>query len=196
MDFKGAKQHIVERLQNELPGNLTYHNLNHTLDVCEAAERLAVLEQITGRDLVLLKTAALYHDSGFMVHSREHEAESIIIAQSTLPGFNYSEADIAIICGMIQATRLPQTPKTHMEQIICDADLDYLGRNDFPEISSQLLIEFLDRQVLREAKDWNPFQIKFFKSHSYFTESAKTLRAAKKQEWLEMLEKEVADQAG
>ena len=34
-----------------------------------------------------------------------------------------------------EATKIPQTPLTKLEEIICDADLDYLGREDFFEIS-------------------------------------------------------------
>lgn len=188
MDFKGAKQYIINRLQNELDHGLFYHGLHHTLDVYESTERLAALEKISGKDLILLKTAALYHDSGFIEQSNDHEEASIGIARNILPAFHYSQQEIESVCGMILATKLPQSPQNHLEEILCDADLDYLGRADFPAISAMLLKEFLSRHIIKDAKDWNKFQVKFFKSHTYFTHSAQQLRAAKKQEWLESLE--------
>ena len=47
------------------------------------------------------------------------------------------------------ATEIPQNPKTHLEMIMCDADLDYLGRYDFETISNNLYTEFLDFGFVR-----------------------------------------------
>ena len=49
------------------------------------------------------------------------------MAKEELPKFGLSEKDIELICGMIMATKIPQNPKTKLEKIIADADLEYLG---------------------------------------------------------------------
>ncbi len=188
MDFNGAKKYIVDRLQTELDKKLYYHGLHHTLDVYESAIRIAELEHLDEDALLLLKTAALYHDSGFIHQSADHEAASVLIASNILPSFGYTPEQIETVSGMIMATKLPQTPQTHLEEIICDADLDYLGREDFPIISEMLFDEFLSRNIVSDKKNWNSFQAKFFRSHNYFTQSARELRGPKKQEWLEYLE--------
>ena len=86
MDPKAAKAYILSRLRNELPAARTYHSLEHTLDVYASAIGIAEQEGVTGEELVLLKVAALYHDSGFTVQDHEHERAGCVIAQEKLPG--------------------------------------------------------------------------------------------------------------
>lgn len=52
-------------------------------------------------------------------------------ARQYLPHFGYTGDEIEQVCDIIMATQMPQNPHNHLGQIICDADLDYLGRNDF-----------------------------------------------------------------
>src|SRR5215469_22397 len=112
MQFRKARNYILKRLQNELPGHLTYHNINHTNNVANAAENISKAEGISAYEQKLLTTAALYHDSGFLKARGGHELESCGIARTHLPAFNYKPAEIDKICGMIMATRIPQSPAT------------------------------------------------------------------------------------
>ena len=146
--FTSIKQPILSRLENELDPRLGYHNLSHTLDVVEQAEVIAKQEKVNDKhDLLLLKTAAVFHDSGFLTVYKNHEEKSCEIASESLINV-FSEEDINKIRGMIMATKIPQTPHTLLEQIICDADLDYLGRNDFEPISRNLYKEFITYKVI------------------------------------------------
>ena len=87
------------------------------------------------------------------------------------------------------ATKIPQNPITHLEQIICDADLDYLGRDDYDPISNLLLKEMRSERNISQ-KEWLDIQIRFMKSHSYYTESAQKKRKEKKHLNLRKLEQE------
>ncbi len=189
MQYQKAKEYILNRMQNELPPGTYYHSLDHTNDVLSAAKVLAAEEQVEGEDLTLLKTAVAFHDSGFIVKGKDHERESCKIARAALPAFEFTELDIEIICGIIMATKIPQKPNTHLEQIICDADLDYLGRDDYDPISNLLLMEMqTERNVSR--KEWLGIQIRFMKSHTYYTVTAQKMRQEKKQLNLQKLEQE------
>jgi uncharacterized protein len=187
-DFERAKRYALERLQTDLPDNLYYHSLAHTAeDVVPAAERLAAIEGIEGEDLLLLLTAALYHDIGFIEHYTDHESVSVRIAAEALPEYGYSQDQLHIISGMIMATKLPQSPHSLLEQILADADLDNLGRDDF-EARSKLLreeLEALGNSVNDE--DWYERQLEFLQGHTYFTDAARGLRDEKKQHNLEAL---------
>jgi len=122
-------------------------------------------------DLLLLKTAAAYHDTGFLSVYKGHEEKSCEIATEDLKNV-FGENDIKKICGMIRATKIPQSPNTLFEQIICDADLDYLGRDDFEPISRNLYDEFISFKIIPEDVIWDHIQIRFFESHQYFTKTA------------------------
>lgn len=178
---------ILTRLEKELDPRLGYHNLSHTLDVFEQAQRIAKEEGVTDdHDLLLLKIATLYHDSGFLFTYKGHEEKSCEILLQDLSG-KLPEEELAKICGMIRATRIPQSPHTLLEEIICDADLDYLGRDDFEPISKHLHKEFIEFNIIPRDAVWDHVQIGFFESHHYFTKSSIKDRKEKKEEYLIML---------
>lgn len=185
--FTSIKQPILSRLENELDPRLGYHNISHTLDVLEQVQVLAKQEKVTDdHDLLLLKTAAVFHDSGFLFVYKNHEERGCEIASDSLRNI-FSEEDIKKVCGMIMATKIPQSPKTMLEQIICDADLDYLGRDDFEPISQTLHKEFIIFKIIPEDIVWDHIQIKFFESHHYFTKSSISKRNEKKLKYLNIL---------
>ena len=187
MQFDQAKQFILGMLAEGLPANISYHSLNHTHDVYDAAERLAEEEGIIGEDLQLLLTAVLFHDCGFLSQQKEHERVSCEIAARYLPGFGYTDAQLTRIYGMIMATQIPQTPHNLLEQIICDSDLDYLGRDDFFTIGNKLFTELKVYGMLRDEDDWDQLQIRFLEKHAYFTGTAIRLRQEKKERNLQIL---------
>lgn len=191
VNLEKVKDFILKKQSAELPKHLYYHNINHILDVHDAVKRYAKLEGVTPADTELLEVAALFHDSGFIVKADGHELISCGFAEEYLPDFGYSFNQIEKIKGMIMATRIPQTPKNHLEQILADADLDYLGRADFEEISGGLFEELKVENKIADIDSWNKIQVSFFEKHSYFTESAKRLRNAKKQENLQLIKSQL-----
>ena len=72
MQYEQVYSVLIPRLEKELPSYLTYHTVEHTKNVIAAVEQLAKAENIIGDDLTLLKTAALFHDSGFLQIGRAH----------------------------------------------------------------------------------------------------------------------------
>ncbi len=68
-----------------------------------------------------------------------------------------------------------------MEEIICDADLDYLGRDDFWEISESLYRELQAYNKVSAEIDWNKLQIAFLERHRYHTEYAMENRQPEKE---------------
>jgi len=188
MDFEVVKNFVFEKLSNDLNKDLTYHCLEHTKDVMKSAERLADMEGVNGHDLCLIKTAALLHDLGFVESYQGHEDVSIRMAGEFLPAYGYSEDDIIKVQGMIRSTEIPQSPTNKLEEIIADADLDYLGRDDLFLIGQRLQYEWKKHGIVSNLKEWHEKQLAFLKSHDYYTDSAKKLRAAKKSENIEELE--------
>ena len=157
------------KLKNGLSKDLTYHTVQHTLDILKNAERIARSENIHNEeDLFLLKVACLYHDSGFLVTYKGHEKESCNLAKKDLPAFDCNKKQIEIICGLIMATKIPQSPANKMEEIICDADLDYLGTPDFFTISNNLFLELKKKGLVNSKKEWDTITGKFPKKAPLF----------------------------
>lgn len=187
--YEIIKSKILLKLEDQLSPDLLYHSVNHTIDVETQAERIALNENSTTQDdILLLKIACLYHDTGFLFTFQQHEEAGCELAKKELPDFNLTPDQIDIVCSLIMATKIPQIPLTKMEEIICDADLDYLGRNDFFHISNNLFLELKARNFITTIREWNLMQIKFFNQHKYFTATNKESREQQKQKHLEMIE--------
>jgi predicted metal-dependent HD superfamily phosphohydrolase len=184
MDPQGARTFILAKLKNELPPDRTYHSLEHTLDVFASVVDIAEKEKVTGEGLELLKVAALYHDVGFTERDLDHENVGCRIARESLPEFGFDAKQIDKVCAMIQATRIPQAPRNKLARILCDADLDYLGRTDFDIIGQALYNEMKAYGVLHTERQWNELQVRFLERHNYFTVTNKRHREPMKQEHL------------
>jgi uncharacterized protein len=186
--YQAAIGHALERLGKELPPALLYHNYAHTAeDVLPAAERLASLSGVDGEELQVLRVAAAFHDLGYVYAYWQHELTSLRITAQTLPGFGFEPAQIDTILGIIVSTRLPQSPRTLLEQILADADLDSLGRDDYFALSERLREELELQGQGRPIPQWREAQIAFLGQHHYFTDAARQLRDATLQENLRQL---------
>ena len=180
INYMKAERHIMKILETQLSPKLLYHSINHTIDVTKAVERLAIMEGITDEDLFLLKSAATYHDAGFIEKYENNEEIGMRLAREILPKYGYAKEQIDVIDGLIKSTEIPQSPQSHLQQIMCDADLDYLGRDDFHEIADLLRRELREHGKLNSDRLWDEIQIKFLEQHTYFTKSAIDSRRAKK----------------
>lgn len=186
--FDDIEEFVLNMLEEKLPKNLYYHNLKHTIDVTTQVEIIGRHEGISDEEMLLLKTAALFHDTGFTRTYKDHEEAGVEIAREYLPKYDYTPEQIDFICNLIMKTKLPPKPVTLLEQIICDADLDYLGRADFIPVSGNLYRELRERGAIEDDIDkWNLMQIKFIEGHQYFTNSAKQMRDVNKNNQLEAI---------
>lgn len=178
---------VSNMLAEKIPPQYYYHNLDHTLYVTEQVEHIARHEQCTENEIILLKTAALWHDSGFIETYSHHEQAGCVLARQYLPGYNFAPADIDIVCDIIMATKMPQSPGNKLEEIMADADLEYLGT---PGVKEQALKLFKELQWLNAAlteEQWHKTQVSFLQHHSYFTPFCKQHREPLKQAYLSEL---------
>lgn len=192
--FDDLEEHVMNILEEKLPRNLYYHNLKHTIDVTVQVELIGRGEGINDEELLMLKTAALFHDTGFISTYKDHEEAGVLLAREILPAYDYTPEQIETIASIIMVTKLPPKPKNLLQQIICDADLDYLGRVDFIPVSGNLFRELKEHQIIEnDINKWNEIQIAFIEKHQYFTETAKKLRDVNKNIQLEAIRKLVEE---
>ena len=192
--FDDIEETVLNMLEEKLPKNLYYHNLKHTIDVTTQVEIIGRSEGISDYEMLMLKTAAIFHDTGFTRTYKDHEEAGCEIAREYLPKYDYTPEQIDFICSLIMKTKLPPKPETLLEQIICDADLDYLGRADFIPVSGNLYRELRERGAIEDdINKWNKMQIKFIEGHQYFTNSAKKMRDVNKNNQLEAIRRLVEE---
>ncbi|MEO6490537.1 MAG: HD domain-containing protein [Ferruginibacter sp.] len=187
VNLPAIRSHVTSMLTAGLPKDLVYHDVHHTLDVTANCMIIAREEGLFDEQVLLeLEIASLYHDTGFIFIYNGHEKKSCDIAREQLPEFGVGIHAIDNICSLIMATKIPQTPKTDLQKIICDADLDYLGRDDFFETSEKLRTELLHYKLIRN-EDWEKTQIDFLQNHQYFTVASRKKRTAAKIAFIKQL---------
>ncbi|MBU0898744.1 MAG: hypothetical protein KKB03_03930 [Nanoarchaeota archaeon] len=164
----------------EVAPNLPYHNFEHMQDVSNLCGIHGKLERVSPDKIFLLKSAGFVHDLIYVPGSKHNEETTVITIKdiNMLPKIGYSKGEINFISRMIMATKNPTNPRDIYEMIICDSDLDHLGRDDFPEKSELLRIE----NGVDEATWYGESQPEFLKDFSFYTNSAKKLRGAKLEE--------------
>lgn len=184
--YKKVEQFLLENL----PKHYTYHTIDHIRDVVKQAERIAKKEKVDKLVIQDIKLAAWLHDVGYIWEPNRHEARGAEYATSILTEMKFPKSKISLITGMIMATKIPQSPKNQFEQILCDADLDYLGRDDYAVNSHNLLKEIELTKKLSE-KEWLLLQEKFLKAHAYFTNTSQKLRNPSKQATLKSIQQQI-----
>jgi adenylate cyclase len=187
IQFTDIQELILDKLEKELPDFLFYHNVKHTVDVVTEVELIGWAEGCSDEEILLLKMAGLFHDVGFTVAYDEHEFNGTKIAREMLPEFGYTQKQIDQICNIILSTKLPPRPNGLLEEIICDSDLDYLGRSDFIPVSNSLFEELRSQNKINSLNDWNKMQVKFITGHQYFTSTARSLREVNKRSQIERI---------
>ena len=190
--LKIVDEYIRDLFRDELPDGIKYHDANHTLHptkgVVAAANGIAISEKISDLDRELIIAAAYFHDSGFIREYGKNEPIAARMAGRILKLIGYKPNEIEKIQKMILATDLAAEPKTHVEKILCDADLDHFGRDDFFKLDAKLRegrrIRGLD--VSDDAK-WYKGTLAVITNHQYYTESQKKLREKEKQKNIKRL---------
>ncbi|MFM7234267.1 MAG: HD domain-containing protein [Flavobacteriales bacterium] len=168
---------VMRRLRFELNVKYLYHDSRHTEDVIQQTEEIAGREGMNTHEIELLKLAALYHDTGFLRQREDHESVSVELFLNEAIDSDITQEDKDHVCRLIMVTRVPQQPSTLLESIICDADLDYLGREDFPAIAEYLYLEFKANGIVDNRKRWNEIQLTFLENHRFHTSSSQNLRS-------------------
>jgi uncharacterized protein len=189
--YERVKEYILEKHKSGLSPQLFYHSVEHVLDVLNAAEYIGSMEGMNDQEMELIRVAVLFHDVGFTKSHRDHEKAGCLIAENMLPDFGYSSDEIEMIIKMIMSTCIPQTPGNKSEEIICDADLDYLGRDDFFFIAEKLKREMEFTHKKTSEDEWNRIQKEFLEQHHYFTATSQKMRNNKKAAHLAEIKKRI-----
>lgn len=161
-----------------------FHSFGHAEDVYSVAMKYAETEGLDLEERFFLGTAALLHDLVYVAGYSDNEELSANVSGAYLPSVGYSSGEISRVQDLIRVTEIPTNPGSDLaKRIICDADLDNLGRSDFFDRNDLLRIEF----GLEPSLDWYAKSLKFLESHQYYTGSAKRLRDEGKRKNVEKL---------
>lgn len=178
------KEQVLELLRTKLPESLYYHGADHTLKVMEVAEEYIEHHKLGVHEAQILRLAVLLHDVGYTKSSLNHEEEGAKIAKEMMTEQGYSFLHTKVVADLIRATKMPHRPTNQLERIICDVDLDYLGRENYKDISELLFKELYENSMIDSREEWIKMQVDFLENHKFHTLYARNERQPVKEKWL------------
>ena len=190
--LKKVDDYIRSLLRDQLPKGLKFHIADHTLHptkgVVASANRIAIFENISEHDRELLITAAYFHDAGYIIDYNKNEPIAAEMAGRILKSIGYKPNEVIKIQKMILSTDLEREPKTHLEKILCDADLDHFGREDFLELDGKLREEWRAEGIdVNDDLKWYNGTLEIITKHQYYTEPQKKSRDERRQKNIKSL---------
>jgi len=177
MKYSMAKV-FSDELIERIPMDCLYHSRVHIEGVAKAAVTFAKSAKMPPETVRLIEVAARFHDLGYIKTRAGHEEVSAAIAAENLPRFGFSPAETTRICEMILATKMPTSPRSPEAQILCDADIEYIGRGDFLPLSYLLRLELAAEGREFTEKEWLAFEIKFLEKVKFYSAVARRLRGS------------------
>ena len=169
--LKDIESYVFNLFKEQLPTEMVYHNFEHTVRVVNAVKEIGESEKVSSEDLEVLCVAAWFHDTGFVEGAINHERHSAKLASEYLKGKDYPNEKIEVVKSLIAVTKMPQNPTTHLEEIMCDADLSHIGSADFMDLSAMLRMEWENIEGGQQMSDleWLQENEKFVGTHKFFT---------------------------
>jgi predicted metal-dependent HD superfamily phosphohydrolase len=189
-------RYIRDLFREELPDGVKYHDADHTLHpttgVVAVANKLAVAENVSEHERELILAAAYFHDTGYIREYGHNEPIAARMAGRILRLIGYQADEIGVIKKLILATDLRRGPRSHLEKILCDADLDNLGREDFFELDQKLREGRRARGIdVSDDGEWYRGTLEIMKKYPYHTATQIKRRSRRRQKNLERLLKKI-----
>jgi len=185
------RSYALEQLRTNLDTRLSYHSIHHTEYVLQKVNFLARHYSLNVADRKALRVAALFHDIGFINVYRNHEEEGVRILRNAMLEMKADISGIDAMAGMIMATKIPQSPKTLLDKILCDADLFYLGSQHYYPVAELLRKEWFSYGIVENNEEWMIRQIDFLDAHKFHTTYCLENQEARKRERLAELKSKI-----
>ncbi|UKJ06051.1 Pycsar system effector family protein [Solitalea lacus] len=184
------KQSFTENISQKLP----YHNFGHVEKVAKNVLLMAEYYRLNDKDKFIVTASAWFHDIGYLTGCNNHEEKGADEATVFLTKYGIEASINEVVTSCILATKLPQSPKNLLEQIVCDADLFHLGTDDFNEGNKLMRQEYELKSGKKIGKNkWRKKTVTFMQEHHFQTEYCQTNLNAKKAQNLADLKLKISE---
>ena len=185
-----AEAYATNYISEHVPKEYAYHDIQHTKNVVDSCLEIGQHYDLSAKEIEILQIAGWFHDTGYDKGAENHEERSIKYVKDFLSKYSYSAEDTQRICACIQATKMPHQPNSILEQILCDADLNHLGKKTYWDRCGKVRQELtMTRKTNMSEQEWMDFEINFITNHQFFTPIAKELYGKLKQKHIKQLQK-------
>ncbi len=194
--IRETKEYVGGFIAEHFTEKICYHNIDHTLDVVAASEKIGKACKLNRDELEMVIVAAWFHDTGYYLGEIDHEIKSAQIARNFLAQRLFPENKIQLVENCIKATKVPQKPGNTLEKVLCDADLFHLATDHFFEKSELLLEELRFHYPELNLNSWLNKSCEFIQCHQYHTNFGRKHLCPRKNANLRLLEDKISHNNG
>ncbi|MBX2875424.1 MAG: HD domain-containing protein [Saprospiraceae bacterium] len=150
--LKNVAQHCTEILNNQLPAEIVWHNLEHTERVVEMVNLIGEQEPLSEEELEMVQVAAWFHDTGYRDTYDEHHEASQAIAADFLNQQAYPKGKTSQVLKSLLATQKGHPPQNNIEKVLVDARQGVMVVGDYKEYLKSLNKELLAIKKLEQSE--------------------------------------------
>lgn len=177
---------VIDKLQDEalsyLAGHLdkrySYHNAQHTLEVCNGVKLFADQCDLPRSDYSALRIASIFHDFGYLERDYDNEKLAFPYMEDFGRRFNIPQQLLILADKLIMETAFPYFPVTPAGKLLCDADIEYIGRECFLTKAELFRQELAAGGVVYTDEQWWKLEMEFLQKNHFFTDVCRKLRDA------------------
>ena len=181
---------VFGEMLEDLSAPLHFHSQEHARKVYDQAFMLSRAEEVEQEERLLVRSAALMLFTGLKQSYTNFENHSVEITRDLLPHYHYSETQIDRVCNLILSTKFPFHPNNHLEKILIDARMEFLGRPDYTSQIKLLFQELREKGTKINGHQFKHQQIELLHDFEYFTVAARRLREVSSRQQMTNLERE------
>ncbi|HLF14667.1 MAG TPA: HD domain-containing protein [Bacteroidota bacterium] len=166
-----SRAYVERLLREKLAPWVSYHDFRHTEETAEACLEIAEACGLSPSEMEIVLLAGWFHDTGYTETAKGHEQRSAAITQEFLKGRHYPPEKLRSVTRCIMATMVPQQPKNLLERVVCDADMLYIGREEFFHKNDLLKAEMEAREgTVIDPAVWLRRSLRFLEDQAYHTD--------------------------
>jgi hypothetical protein len=184
-------------LLDTIPTEATYHNKFHAFDVMQEVIFLARADGIPENVIRLYAITAAWHDVGYAVQGKNHEAIAIDLFRKSKSYAEFKDTERTLIEESILETELkfidgvPSLKNQGAKhKYVADADVANFGRIDFFEISEKIALE--SGRNLDDLR-FLQFALALLENHEWKTPAAQRYWERQKRYNMKILEMAIAN---
>ncbi len=172
------QREALRYLQDNLNSIYHYHNAEHTLNVCTMIAEFSENCILPENEIAALKIAAIFHDFGYLESAFDNEGLALPFMMEFCKKYGVEEKVSHRAGELIMETAFPYHPVSAAGELLCDADIEYIGRVCFFEKAGLFRQEMSALNHIYSDQQWWKLELDFLQNNQFFSTVCREKRSA------------------
>ena len=163
------KEQVLDLLQQKFPEDKHfYRGATHTINALQVVEEYIDNMRLGTYEAQILRLGVLMRDLGEL-NQIENGEDGIALVKKLMAESGFTFVQTKVVADLVKAARHPHRPTNLLERIICDVDMEYLGREDHEQASEMFFQELYRNSMVSSREEWDQWQQELLETHQYHT---------------------------